>query len=293
MRQCTSWRTRATAQQAKAALKTAEIALNRHISQTDADRERRITDAFAKATEQLENEKLSARLGAIYTLGRIADESLKDYWPTMETLAAFVSERRQPPSHEEIMRDDQPSRVPADVNAALHIIGRRSVEGIKAHESTDQRIDLSYLECYQATLRNCNFSFLNFSGSSFYQARFFDCIFFDTLFFNAFMNDVQFDRGTVFQECRFEDVKLKDADLTGVVFMETHLLGATLKNACVIAADFGTALSLTQEQLNSTFGDYTTILPPGLLVPTSWPASATRDDWNALLGTKPNSSRSV
>ena len=79
-------RTFATTRQAEASLKTAEAALRasqaalnqaevatkRHESQTEADRERRLMDAFAKAMEQLASDKLPTRLGAIYTLERIS-----------------------------------------------------------------------------------------------------------------------------------------------------------------------------------------------------------------------------
>jgi hypothetical protein len=51
-----------------AADRTAKTAADRHAEQTQADRERRITESFAKAIEQLGNGKLEIRLGGIYTL---------------------------------------------------------------------------------------------------------------------------------------------------------------------------------------------------------------------------------
>src|SRR3984885_12962700 len=66
------------------------IALMRHFAQTDADRERRVTESFSKAVEQLANDKIEVRLGGIYTLERISRESPDDYWTIMETLTAFV-----------------------------------------------------------------------------------------------------------------------------------------------------------------------------------------------------------
>ncbi|MBU4232932.1 MAG: pentapeptide repeat-containing protein, partial [Proteobacteria bacterium] len=39
---------------------------------------------------QLGSEKMAIRLGGIYALERIANDSDKDYWPIMETLTAFV-----------------------------------------------------------------------------------------------------------------------------------------------------------------------------------------------------------
>jgi hypothetical protein len=60
--------------------------------------EGQITDRFTKAIEQLGavdtsgGKKLEVRLGGIYALARIANESEKDHWPIMEVLAAYVRE---------------------------------------------------------------------------------------------------------------------------------------------------------------------------------------------------------
>jgi Flp pilus assembly protein TadB len=69
------------------------IALLRHFAQTDADRQRRITENFSKAIEQLGSDKLEVCLGGIYALERISQESPRDYWAVMENLTAFVRER--------------------------------------------------------------------------------------------------------------------------------------------------------------------------------------------------------
>ena len=53
-----------------AALQQAATAQRRHKEQTDADRQRRITESFSKATEQLGSDKIEVRLGGIYTLVR-------------------------------------------------------------------------------------------------------------------------------------------------------------------------------------------------------------------------------
>lgn len=71
---------------AEIANRQAEIASQRHEAQTKADQQRRITETFSKATEQLASEKIEARLGGIYTLERISRESPDDYWVVMETL---------------------------------------------------------------------------------------------------------------------------------------------------------------------------------------------------------------
>jgi hypothetical protein len=77
-----------------AALRQAQTASERHQEQTNADRQRRITESFAKAVEQLGSDKLEVRLGGIYSLERISKESPDDYWTVMENLTAFVRNAR-------------------------------------------------------------------------------------------------------------------------------------------------------------------------------------------------------
>lgn len=67
---------------AKAALKNAEAA-----------QDKQITERFTKAVEQLGSDNISIRLGGIYALERIANDSEKDHWTIMEVLTAFVREK--------------------------------------------------------------------------------------------------------------------------------------------------------------------------------------------------------
>src|SRR6266436_6603682 len=46
--------------------------------------ETQLTERFSKAIEQLGSESLQVRLGAIYSLERIARDSERDHWPIME-----------------------------------------------------------------------------------------------------------------------------------------------------------------------------------------------------------------
>src|SRR6478672_1736619 len=59
-----------------AAIRLARTATNRHYEQTRADQQRRLTERFSKAVEQLAHDKIEARLGGIYTLERLAIEAI-------------------------------------------------------------------------------------------------------------------------------------------------------------------------------------------------------------------------
>lgn len=113
-------------------MKTARL---RHEEQTKADNQRRITESFSKATEALASDKLEVRLGAIYTLEGVSQESDKHYWPVIETLCAFVRDKahwREPeeqvPEKNDLFYETQrPSgyEMPTDIAAVLSVIKRR------------------------------------------------------------------------------------------------------------------------------------------------------------------------
>ena len=96
----------------------ARTATRRHYEQTGADQQRRLTESFSKAVEQLAGNTVEARLGGIYMLERVAIEAIAYakpsrwwhrlshnkppppanpvidlYLTVMETLTAFVRER--------------------------------------------------------------------------------------------------------------------------------------------------------------------------------------------------------
>jgi hypothetical protein len=66
----------AAIRQAQTATRTTMSNSRRNEEQTRAEQQRRVTESFSKATEQLASEKMEARLGGIYTLERLAQEAI-------------------------------------------------------------------------------------------------------------------------------------------------------------------------------------------------------------------------
>jgi uncharacterized protein YjbI with pentapeptide repeats len=154
-----------------AGVAVAGVALLRHFAQTDADRQRRITESFSKAIEQLGSDKIEVHLGGIYSLERISKESPDDYWTVMENLTAFVRERSRRAEAERTERVSQRAYFlwleagrpegradflwtraveyelgelpPTDIASALTVISRRSEEGRKREPANNWRLDLS------------------------------------------------------------------------------------------------------------------------------------------------------
>ena len=51
-------------------------------------RDGQLTDRFSRAIQQFGSDKTEIRLGGIFALERIANESERDHWPVMEVLCA-------------------------------------------------------------------------------------------------------------------------------------------------------------------------------------------------------------
>jgi len=108
-----------------------------------------ITERFTKAVEQLGAEKtvkkdgeettipnLEVRLGGIYALERIAQDSLRDHITIMEVLCAYIRENAVEPTEFEQDEDGEDILLPprVDIQAALTVIGRRGKDRL-AHEA--------------------------------------------------------------------------------------------------------------------------------------------------------------
>jgi uncharacterized protein YjbI with pentapeptide repeats len=151
-------------EQTKAERDQAEIAMRRHEAQTDADLQRRITESFTKAVEQLGSDKLQVRLGGIYTLERISRESEFDYWPIMETLTGFVRERARWKNQPEASQKPD-HRPPTDVEAVLTVIKRRNANSRKHEQSQEWTLDLSSSDLRGASLEEAHLEGANLSSA--------------------------------------------------------------------------------------------------------------------------------
>jgi hypothetical protein len=152
-----------------AALRQAKIARLRHEEQTEADLQRRITENFTKAVDQLGSDKLQVRLDGIYTLERILHERISRkskswksresepnqwYWPVMETLTGFVRERARW-KEEQVRRKSKDTTIPkppTDVAAVLTVIMNRDPESRKHEQSKNWTLDFTSTDLRGAAL---------------------------------------------------------------------------------------------------------------------------------------------
>lgn len=220
-----------------AGLAVAGVTLMRHFAQTDADRQRRITESFSKAIEQLGSDKLEVRLGGIYALERISQESAQEHWAVIETLTAFVRERTQriEPERTAKPRDQRISAIAyslwesaerpegrseefwrlaavceasgewpnTDIAAVLTVI-KRSGEERRALEARDEKI----LDFQGAILRNADLAGAHLERANLFQAHL---------------------EGANLFAARLERAILEGAHLEGADLLIAHLEGARLQ----------------------------------------------------------------
>ena len=139
--------------------------------------EGQITERFTRAVDQLGaidqlgNPAIEIRLGGIYALERIANESDKDYWPIMEILTAYVRKNSwYARIHYYEMLEikggiDQscPNEVSLDIQAILTVIARRR-HSFSDGELTNLNLQGTYLE--KADLMGANLKKVKLSDSN-------------------------------------------------------------------------------------------------------------------------------
>ena len=282
----------------------AGVTLMRHFAQTEADRQRRITESFSKAIEQFGSDKLEVRLGGIYALERISKESPDDYWTVMENLTAFVRERTQRTEadaackplnqriegrsltgcgrkldepegrSEEFWREaveQEPPETPAtDIAAVLTVIKRRS-ETTGHREAKDNRVlDFREAVLRSADLREAHLERADLSGAHLEGAA-----------FPGRISKAPTSRGASRRRRlagriskapssprRISQAPTSTGASQYAFLVGAHLAGAT--SAHIERTDLSRAIGLTQAQIDQAFGDAETQLPKGLTRPAHW-----------------------
>jgi uncharacterized protein YjbI with pentapeptide repeats len=279
--------------------------------------EGQITDRFTKAITQLGDNNLAIRLGGIYALERIAKDSASDHWAVVEVLTAFVREYSHRRSNtpwawvsmlfveEQLPKDQAKLRPPADIQAILTVIGRRTRT---FGNGETQRLDLRNTNLQGASLKGARLQGAFLSRAQLQGAHLIDAQLQDALLENAQLQDALLInaqlqgahlRGAQLRGASPTDAQLQGADLRGAQLQDallasSQLQGADLRGAQLQGADLTdaqlqgadlrgaqlqlyllpyTVKNITQDQINETCIDENTTLPEGLTRPPPCPAN--------------------
>jgi hypothetical protein len=192
-----------------------------------------ITDRFSKAVEQLGSEQLAVRVGAIYSLERIAKDSIRDHWTVMEVLSFFIQDRCPLREGDETSRKTDAFK---DVQAAVIVLGRRNLsQDPKVNNLDLTDIELRWISFEAGDFRNTVFHHSNLNGISFYKAN---------------LEKSNFWR-TNLTRAKLFGANLSQADLVEANFYEADLRECNLSGAKVSKANFTKVKGLTVEQVQS------------------------------------------
>jgi uncharacterized protein YjbI with pentapeptide repeats len=260
---------KAANENAKAANKSAKAA-NKNAK---AAQDKQITERFAKAIEQLASEKIEVRLGAIYTLERIARDSKKDQWTIMEVLTAFVRENA-PVKKEEKSQDKKPliheflntqnkkkieelPKLRLDIQECLTVIGRREHPDPENKSLDLSNVDISKANLTKAKLAKAYLAEANLTGAYLaeanlteaylFRAKLFGADLTEAKLFGAFLTKADFTKANLTKANLFR-AELFGADLTKSDLTEADLTKANLFRAKLFGADL-TGANLTGANL--------------------------------------------
>ena len=247
-----------------------------------------VTDRYTKAIEQLGSEKLDVRIGGIYALERIANDSERDHPTIMEVLAAFIREHSAEKRALLKPNLEFPESVPSpspDVQAAITVIGRRdrksdrdpinlintNLAGAVLDGSDVRGVQLAGADLGHARLVGARLSDVDLTGADLTNADLTDAdltraklVYADLT--EAKLAGAQMGRAVLdhalLSRADLTDSSLEYATLSGAIVARATLTDVNLRNANLSRAElFGTILIRTQLQgADLTFADLTQVL---------------------------------
>lgn len=206
-------------------------------------KEEHITNRINKAVEQLcAKEHIESRIGGLYALERIAQDSERDHITIMKIICAYV--RQNAKAHQS--NTDDTYRPQADIQTAILILGHRW--------EWESRLEYEASKKYQLFLPDTNLQRMDLEGSNLSKAA---------------MNKTEFNFSYL------EKADLSGALLMGANFQSTFLKECKLDYAALRFADFSGANGLSLEMLNKARGVKSgygkTLLPDNIKeLPTEW-----------------------
>lgn len=195
------------------------------------------SERFTRAVGQLGDERLEVRLGAIYALEQVANESRQHHQPAMEVLCAYLRERAAWDGE----RPRAP-RLPTDVQAVLTVLGRRTA----THEAaTALRLDLRRTDLRGADLNGVDLEHAllleaHLEGATMQGVRLAHADLRGAWLDNADLVEADL-RGADLRQAHLDGTYMVEARLEGADLGGAHMAGAYLGGASLQGADLGGA----------------------------------------------------
>jgi len=204
-----------------------------------------ITDRYTKAIEQLGatdkdgNPNVEVRLGAIYALERVAQDSARDHWTIMEVLTAYVRKNAPAPTEED-PRERYANGPVTEIQAILTVLGRRKRGQLR---EGDRRLDLGRTDLRHAKLLHLHLNRASFDYACLKRADFSMSYVMEASFVGCDLSEAWFS-GTYAEKADFQD-----SVLFSTIFRSAWLTGSSFYRANVFFAQFSENRGLTEQQL--------------------------------------------
>jgi hypothetical protein len=191
-----------------------------------ASRDLLISNQVAKGFEQLGSDKAVVRLGGIYALEGVMNNSEQYHQPVLEALSAFVRDSTSTDTS-----DGPPA---AEIQAALTVIGRR------AATEPPESVDLTGVHIRRARLLNANLSGTNLSGADLRGANLSHAVLAGVNLSGTDLSLANLSRADLspghpsratLSLTNLRDANLSDANLSGAILRGVNLRGTDLNNA--------------------------------------------------------------
>jgi uncharacterized protein YjbI with pentapeptide repeats len=203
----------------------------------NVSQEGQITDRFVKGLDLLcKKDNIEARLGGVYSLARIANDSQRDHMPTMKILAASLRQMSKPAAYA--------TEPPPDLQAILEVIVNRNLHNETAE---DQYIDLRGIAASKIYLINGKFIRLNLLAADLSYATLNGSTFQDVFAQDANLKGAWLKSATMterkvnFKNAHLEGAHLDEAKMRNVYFYGAYLEGASFQNAVMEGCNFNAA----------------------------------------------------
>lgn len=179
----------------------------------DQTRVHQLSERFFNASQQLSSNSLHARLGALYSLESIANESDREYDQVCALIEAFLRERSAATQQlaAEVVRETQQRffKSPEDIQTAITILGRRR----NAYPNSESR--------------RPNLSGLFLESVRFSHANFAECVLIGSNL-----------GGAIFQGGTLHTSVCARSHFPGAMFFDTDLSGTNFEGANLMTAHF-------------------------------------------------------
>ncbi len=232
-----------------------------------------ITTRFSQAITHLASDKIAVRLGGIYTLERLAQESPAEHWMAIEVLTAFVREhsaRQTAQSQQLLLNTADPKldrklprlpRIPTDIQAVMTVLARRDV----TRDRQDRAIELK-----ESNLRAADLNGVELEGADLWKVNLREAQLWQAKLAGAFLGRANLSEASLWKadlagaylwKANLAGANLSEANLEQANLEGSNLKGANLQQANLINTDLRKAIGLTHQQLSTAIYDETTQLP--------------------------------